>query len=166
MTEPLCTDCGAAPATVGRFCEPCVFRDLPPERDPAVVRRERRVRRAACMTILWGVRGDEPGRAAGIAAAAREDALAELAEVMLAAVRFHLRTVPAALAVFEAALAAEEHQHAEFDGPPEVVGEVLANRVLLCRNTIAGNPLDRLETGLELELHAYSLVRDAAEEDR
>lgn len=165
--DGLCADCGAAPATVGRFCEPCVTRGLPTERDPAEVRRELRVRRAACMTVLWGIRlvqdgrDAEQGRAAGVEAAEAESALDELAAAMVAVIRFHLGNVPAALVHFEAALAAEEYQHAALADGTATAAEVLANRViLLCHKTIHGIALDLLMDGLEGELHAYSLVPD------
>ncbi len=166
-TDGLCADCRAAPATAGRFCEPCVTRDLPAERDAAEVRRELRVRRAACATLLWGIRlvedGQlaEDGRSTGVEAAATEGALDELAALMVAVIRFHLGNVPTALVHFEAALAAEEYQHTAFVDGSAAAAEAHANRIiLLCHKTIHGVARDLLMDGLEGELRAYSLVPD------
>ncbi|OBA86767.1 hypothetical protein A5642_22070 [Mycolicibacterium mucogenicum] len=170
--DGLCADCGAAPATLGRFCEPCATRGLPTERDPAEVRRELRVRRAACATLLWGIRlaqdgrDAEAGRAAVVEAAAAEGALDELAAAMVVVIRCHLGNVPAALVHFEAALAAEEYQHAAFVDGSAAAAEAHANRIiLLCHKTIHDVARDLLVEGLEGELRAYSLVSDEPADD-
>jgi hypothetical protein len=72
-TEQLCIDCKSAPATMGRFCGPCVQRTareecvkagMPPEgRDPAVVSREIRIRRAAAALLLGRLTGDDQRQA-------------------------------------------------------------------------------------------------------
>lgn len=125
-----------------------------------------RLRRAACATLLWGIRLVEEGRSAGVEAAAAEGALDELAALMVAVIRCHLGSVPTALVHFEAALAAEEYQHTAFLDGTAAASEAHANRIiLLCHKTIHDVARDLLVEGLEGELRAYSLVSDEPADD-
>lgn len=82
MTETPCLDCKAAPATVGRFCAECVERTAAEEcvkagmpaqgRDPAEVRAEIRLRRAAAALLLGRLTRDEQRQADAMAAVLRE----------------------------------------------------------------------------------------------
>ena len=89
----------------------------------------------------------------GIEAAGAEGVLGSaLHEQMLGIVRFYLRGHLDVLAVFEAALAAEEHEHDFGDGP--LAAEAVATRiVLLLHRVLADAPDEKLEAaGSEAEL--------------
>lgn len=135
-----------------------------PDRDPAEVRRERRIRRAALLVLDGGLRAHEPTRNMGVDAAAAEGVLGPvLHEQMLSIVRFYLRGHTDVLAVFEAALAAEEHEHDFGDGP--VAAEAVAIRIiLLLRRVLADAPDEKLEAAASADELSQLLRPEVARE--